>query len=650
MWDHRLVFATNLENYNLQDIDMLELGKGSEGCDFALSDAKLDRGSDQGELNGSTNHSDFIHQEPNTSGTSNPVSVDHGILADSQSMYEQLECAKPLANVRRALSEGQFPVIENLSDTLEAAWTGEIQRAVALPKNSLSSLSDSAALDITFADVVTKGIDLEVHSEDKIEPMVFHSLSPVLSTRSSENMEDTVSWLKMPFLSFYRSLNNNLLGNASKIDTFTEYDPIYVSSFRELEVQDGARLLLPVGFNDTVIPVYDDEPTSMISYALASPEYHFEVSHDEDRPKENGDLTASVSFPDSIIQWSCSVDELTFDLHKSLGSTDNITGSRSLNMDPLSSTKSLHVKVSFGDDGSPDKVKFTVTCYYAKRFEALRKMCCPSELDFTRSLSRCKKWKAQGGKSKVFFAKTSDDRFIVKQVTKTELESFIKVAPEYFKYLSESISSRSPTCLAKILGVYQVSVKHLKGGKEAKMDVLVMENILFGRNVTRQYDLKGSRSRYVPQSSGSNKVLLDQNLIESMRTSPIFVSNKAKRLLERAIWNDTAFLAASDVMDYSLLVGVDEEKHELVVGIIDYMRQYTWDKHLENWVKASGILGGPKNASPTVISPKQYKKRFRKAMATYFLMIPDQWSSPSTSGKSQSDTGEENGHQGTFAK
>jgi 1-phosphatidylinositol-3-phosphate 5-kinase len=28
-------------------------------------------------------------------------------------------------------------------------------------------------------------------------------------------------------------------------------------------------------------------------------------------------------------------------------------------------------------------------------------------------------------------------------------------------------------------------------------------------------------------------------------------------------------------MDYSLLVGVDKEKHELVFGIIDYLRQYT---------------------------------------------------------------------------
>lgn len=86
-------------------------------------------------------------------------------------------------------------------------------------------------------------------------------------------------------------------------------------------------------------------------------------------------------------------------------------------------------------------------------------------------------------------------------------------------------------------------------------------------------------------------------------------------------------LQSIDVMDYSLLVGVDEEKQELVLGIIDFMRQYTWDKHLETWVKASGILGGSKNASPTVISPKQYKMRFRKAMSTYFLMVPDEWPS-----------------------
>lgn len=158
------------------------------------------------------------------------------------------------------------------------------------------------------------------------------------------------------------------------------------------------------------------------------------------------------------------------------------------------------------------------------------------------------------------------------------------------------------------------------------MDLMVMENLFFKRSISKVYDLKGStRSRYNSDTRGANKVLLDMNLQETLCTNPIFLDSRAKRKLERAVWNDTSFLASVDVMDYSLLVGMDEEGKELVLGIIDYMRQYTWDKHLETWVKASGILGGPKNASPTIISPKQYKKRFRKAMTNYFLTVPDQW-------------------------
>ncbi|KAL3632853.1 hypothetical protein CASFOL_025837 [Castilleja foliolosa] len=323
--------------------------------------------------------------------------------------------------------------------------------------------------------------------------------------------------------------------------------------------ESGPRMLLPVGVNDTVIiPVYNDEPSSIISYALVSTDYN--------------SVQASKNEP----------------------------------------------VVSFADNGPHGEVKYTVTCYYGKRFEELRRICCSSESDFVRSLSRCDKWEARGGESK-----TLDGRFIVKQVTKTELESFIKFAPRYFEYVSESIGSGFPTCLAKMFGVYEVTSKHLKNGKETKMYVVVIENVLFGRNPSRLYDLKGSsRSRYNPDPSGSNKVLLDQNLIEEMPTSPIFVGNESKRLLERAIWNDTAFLASIDVMDYSLLVGVDDEKNELVFGIINIMRQYTWDKHLETWFTGSGIFGGPKNTLPTIVNPKDYKKRFRKAMSVYFLTVP----------------------------
>ncbi|KAL0319487.1 UNVERIFIED_CONTAM: 1-phosphatidylinositol-3-phosphate 5-kinase FAB1B [Sesamum angustifolium] len=580
---------------NLDRNAPVQINKFLRNSESIAADTKPEQNPDHGVSDMPNNHSEVSHL-----GNDVFVNSDHGnqnplALSDGTQTTDESDPLVSGATVRRALSDGQAP--DSLSDTLDAAWTGESHPSTGIPKNKSFSGSVEAHTPSTVR--VSDKLDVEDHKDDLTMSKVSQSPS-VSSTKGSDNAEDTVSWLGMPFVSFYRSLNINFLGTAQKLDTLSEYNPVYISSFRESELQGGARLLLPVGVNDTVIPVYDDEPTSIISYALVSPDYVVQLSDEPERPKDAAESLYSMQSLDSGTFPSFhSLDEM-LESYRSLGSVDesflSLASSRNSSfLDPLSHTKALHVRVSFGDDGPLGKVKYTVTCYYAKRFEALRRICCPSEVDFIRSLSRCKKWGAQVG-------------------------------------------SRSPTCLAKILGIYQVTSKHLKGGKETKMDVLVMENLLFGRNITRLYDLKGSsRSRYNPDSSGSNKVLLDQNLIEAMPTSPIFVGNKAKRLLERAVWNDTAFLASIDVMDYSLLVGVDEEKHELVLGIIDFMRQYTWDKHLETWVKASGILGGPKNASPTVISPKQYKRRFRKAMTTYFLMVPDQWS-PQTIVPSKSQT------------
>ncbi|XP_048234240.1 1-phosphatidylinositol-3-phosphate 5-kinase FAB1B isoform X2 [Ricinus communis] len=678
MWDHRLIYAASLDNNSLQDdlncsntgheekafasTEQLnemnvndKAGKGFGSFDSLPVGAKLLKIDRQGGLGINSDQSETVHRDIDMSQDPNHEKNDRAELSGAMPTCDQPHGLEHSGNVRRTLSEGQVPIVSNLSDTLDAAWTGENHPGIGLVKDDSSVLSDSAVADLSTTSTAMEGLDLYSQLQDPNGSKVSNALSPALSTKGSDNMEEVGGYLRTPFLNFYRSLNKTFYASPEKLETMGEYSPVYVSSFRELELQGGARLLLPMGVRDVVIPVFDDEPTSIIAYALLSPEYEDQLADDGERIKEGGDANYSSNLSDHLTSQSFhSADEVTIDSHRSLGYTDesilSMSGSHSpLVLDPLSYTKTMHARVSFGDEGPLGKVKYSVTCYYAKRFEALRNRCCPSELDFIRSLSRCKKWGAQGGKSNVFFAKTLDDRFIIKQVTKTELESFIKFAPEYFRYLSESISSRSPTCLAKILGIYQVTSKHLKGGKESKMDVLVMENLLFGRNVTRLYDLKGSsRSRYNPDSSGSNKVLLDQNLIEAMPTSPIFVGNKAKRLLERAVWNDTSFLASIDVMDYSLLVGVDEQTHELVLGIIDFMRQYTWDKHLETWVKATGILGGPKNASPTVISPKQYKKRFRKAMTTYFLMVPDQWSPPLLiPSKSQSDLCEENTQGGT---
>ena len=46
-----------------------------------------------------------------------------------------------------------------------------------------------------------------------------------------------------------------------------------------------------------------------------------------------------------------------------------------------------------------------------------------------------------------------------------------------------------------------------------------------------------------------------------------------QRYFSVAVRNDTSFLLDVNVVDYSILVGFDEDSHEIVVGIIDYLRQ-----------------------------------------------------------------------------
>lgn len=75
-----------------------------------------------------------------------------------------------------------------------------------------------------------------------------------------------------------------------------------------------------------------------------------------------------------------------------------------------------------------------VTAYYAPQFDALRKLIVEGgQLVFLACLSRCKKWVSQGGKSNVYFAKTRDERYVVKQLTRSEKQSFLDFAPAYFR-------------------------------------------------------------------------------------------------------------------------------------------------------------------------------------------------------------------------
>lgn len=78
-----------------------------------------------------------------------------------------------------------------------------------------------------------------------------------------------------------------------------------------------------------------------------------------------------------------------------------------------------------------------------------------------------------------------DDRLLMKQMSRYELDAFLGFAPAYFQYMSEAFFSELPTALAKIFGFYSIGYKNSSTGKSMRMDVLVMENLFYQRNIKK---------------------------------------------------------------------------------------------------------------------------------------------------------------------
>ena len=124
-----------------------------------------------------------------------------------------------------------------------------------------------------------------------------------------------------------------------------------------------------------------------------------------------------------------------------------------------------------------------------------------------------------------------------------------------------SFLNQKPTALAKILGVYRIGYKNSQNNTEKKLDLLVMENLFYGRKMAQVFDLKGSlRNR--------NVKTLDENLLKMVRDNPLYIRSHCKAVLRASIHSDSQFLSSHLIIDYSLLVGRDDTSNELVVGII----------------------------------------------------------------------------------
>ncbi|KAI7898306.1 uncharacterized protein BX663DRAFT_525376 [Cokeromyces recurvatus] len=338
-------------------------------------------------------------------------------------------------------------------------------------------------------------------------------------------------------------------------------------------------------FADSNILVREDEPSSIISYMLGSALYNEKLQHKQQ-------LRMS-----------------------------NVSNQNPFYLEMFPDETSQPWRFAF-EGGSTN---FSCKIYFAEQFDMLRKSCGCDEI-FISSLARCTTYDASGGKSGSIFLKTKDERFLIKQISKYEMDAFSGSANKYFIYMFNEVFDKGiPTVLCKIFGLYRIGFYNNASGKSMKMDILVMENLFYDIPIKQVFDLKGSmRNRYAEKTGKDVEVFLDENLVEIISKTPLYMKVDTKYNLSNSLYNDTQFLLSLDVMDYSLLVGFVEDSDEIVVGIVDFIRTFTWDKKLESWVKESGMLGGGKK-DPTIVSPKMYRKRFRSAIDLYFCMIPDFW-------------------------
>ena len=575
---------------------------------------------------------------------------------------------------------------------------------------------------------------------------------PILSSASdtSDNTNMSGSNRRQTTANNLKSTINRLFNRGNK-----DLDPNIV----DLSELARGRPRLEPGMRGEVIPVYEDQPSTVVAYSLSSRDYYDQymefleegaTGRDSfsrpSRPPGEAERNAKVGSrededEDEMIQKlnrSKSLEGVHFPGKKQSGGVEDDEEAsaaprkareakakkeraKELERRMLLRSKT-HVKHHFRDSDSKGQTicKYVCTTYWATQFQAVRKAYLTdgfgndkggdegdddldNDASYVKSLATSVFWDANGGKSGAAFAKTADGRFVVKCISRTELQMFLDCAPAYFEYLSKAFFHGLPTVLCKIVGVYQIGYHNRVTGKRSMEQVAVMQDIFYGRKIGMVFDLKGStRNRYVNQKGAGDdggtpaatprnstngagvpeerftdggtpvgetggkkfwddgekslkdvdsmkdfhssndgrerfgegsqaapgedlkdQVLLDENFLEFTKGRPLPLTDRARAIFHMSILNDTLFLSIINIIDYSILVGIDEEKHELVVGIIDYMRQYDIIKQMERVGKSVSMIAGAQQ--PTIIQPNNYKIRFQNAMEKFFTPVPTKW-------------------------
>ncbi|KAF1328339.1 Phosphatidylinositol-4-phosphate-5-kinase, partial [Globisporangium splendens] len=443
------------------------------------------------------------------------------------------------------------------------------------------------------------------------------SLSSFISKSSSQDLKWTNSRRSVAESSRVSTTSNAISGaEPIKIRPYVELPPTLCEGHFDL----------PAGVNDFAVKVHDKDLGSLIGFTLCSKAYVEELeSHYGNSVNIAKELVAEKR---NLVRCDPSTSTNSF-IWNRLPSEK-----RNRYLDKMRSNDVQHTDMKFSYESSGSSHSIRCVAFFAAQFHALRALTEPGNLQFLNSIAESRRWDTTGGKSGAFFSLSHDKRYVLKGISLTEFNMFLHMAPHYFKFLSHVVVSQNPTVMTKILGLFKLS--HSRRLHKQTTYVVVMENLAYGCSPGQMYDIKGilrrrhdmsdsegeqDRDTFADDSGGMMKgqvafelpVLLDGNLAERI---PIPVYQSDLDVIESAIQNDTSFLCRAGVIDYSILMLFDEERREVVLGLIDYLHQFDFLKKMESTSKASLTF-----RNPTVISPVSYRRRFVNAMHRYLVGI-----------------------------
>lgn len=216
------------------------------------------------------------------------------------------------------------------------------------------------------------------------------------------------------------------------------------------------------------------------------------------------------------------------------------------------------------------------------------------------------------GKSKAYLYYSHDFRYIIKNISRAEKKKLLEMLPAYLDHVSKNPN----TLLAKYLGLHRVKTQ-----KKSAVHFVVMTNVHPSHlDMHEIYDLKGSTLGRI--SEPGKKVLKDLNWIQNNRK--LFLGHRCNLFLDQ-LEHDVEFLAANNIMDYSLLIGI----HDLELGN-SMETAVSKDKHLVARLNTISDLhlGQTDSACRSIFSMEEggfrsFDKEQNALKEIYFLCIID---------------------------